>query len=115
MQSVISISRMQQALIASVQVDLSVSILQAFEDELLDMLGRDNVRGVLIELSGLKSCSQIELNRLLKLSRAIEVMGRRCIFVGMRPGLVLGLLDAEMDTTHLVSVSSIEQAMARLI
>ncbi|ENM5768672.1 STAS domain-containing protein [Vibrio mimicus] len=114
MQSVISISRMQQALIASVQVDLSLSVIKAFEEELLAALGRDNVRGVLIEMSGLKSCSRVELSRLLQLSYAIEVMGRHCIFVGIRPGLVLGMLDTGLDTTHMVSVASIEQALAIL-
>ncbi|MFB2862061.1 STAS domain-containing protein [Aeromonas sp. MdU4] len=114
MEQVIAINRFRQALIVSIQIDLSTSLLDEFEVTMPARLSEEGVRGVLIDLSGIKTCGCDELVRLLALAKMVEMMGRHCIFVGLRPGLVMGMLDVGIDTSDMVSVSSLEQGMALL-
>lgn len=114
MEQAITINRFKQALIVSLQVDFSPTLLATFEMTLLSRLSEEGLKGVLIELSGIRSCGCRELEGLLSLAKAVEMMGRHCIFVGLRPGLVMGILDVGIDTSAMVSVASLEQGMALL-
>lgn len=114
MEQAITINRLRQALIVSLQVDLSLTLLSTFEMTLLARLSEGGVKGVLIDLSGIRTCGCHELEGLLSLAKAVEMMGRHCIFVGLRPGLVMGMLDVGVDTSTMISVASLEQGMALL-
>lgn len=114
MQSAISISKLQDVLIASVQVDLTESTLRDFSLDLLDAVKSTRAKGVMIELSGVKTLDGESMHRLLDVVKTVEVMGRRCLLVGLRPGVVIGLMDIGIDLASTQCVADLEQGFLYL-
>ncbi|EPM8292107.1 STAS domain-containing protein [Vibrio vulnificus] len=115
MQSAISISKLQDVLIASVQVDLTESTLRDFSLDLLDAVKSTRAKGVMmIELSGVKTLDGENMHRLLDVVKTVEVMGRRCLLVGLRPGVVIGLMDIGIDLASTQCVADLEQGFLYL-
>ncbi|MDW6001937.1 STAS domain-containing protein [Vibrio mangrovi] len=114
MQKPIAISQLKHALVASIQVDLSPSVLTDFCNELLDRISANHIHGVLIDMSGVKTLDRQDVEALIRISQNVRVMGRQCIFVGFRPGIVMGLLNLGVDTTELLCVADLDQGLQRL-
>ncbi|MCG9595494.1 STAS domain-containing protein [Vibrio sp. Isolate25] len=109
----ISINRMKQALIANIQVDLSKAVLDEFRQELLNMvMNSTSIKGVLIDLSGVKTLDRQDMDSLMQVVSAVEVMGRICLFVGIRPGIAMALVNISYQTESLRCVSSIDDGLA---
>lgn len=108
----ISINRLKHALIATIQVDLSKTVLDEFRQELLDMVVKSgSVKGVLIDLSGVKTLDRQDMDALLEIVSAVEVMGRMCLFVGIRPGIAMALVNIAFDTELLHCVNNIDDGL----
>ncbi|KYN85112.1 RsbS, negative regulator of sigma-B [Vibrio cidicii] len=114
MQSAIAISKLQDVLIASIQVDLTESVLRDFSLDLLDVLNSTRAKGVMIDLAGVKTLDVESVYQLLDVIKTVEVMGRRCLIAGLRPGVVIGLMDVGIDLTAIECVADLEQGLRSL-
>ncbi|ERB66347.1 RsbS, negative regulator of sigma-B [Vibrio coralliilyticus OCN008] len=111
----ISINRLKHALIATIQVDLSKKVLDEFRQELLDTIVMSStVKGVLIDLSGVKTLDRQDMDSLMEIVSAVEVMGRICLFVGIRPGIAMALVNISYKTEQLNCVNNIDDGLAAL-
>lgn len=110
----IAINQLNQVLVASVQIDLTEQVLEAFASELLERLHHAPLKGILIDLSGIKTLDKTSFERLVDVTKMASVMGANTVFVGMRPGIVFGLIEVEANLDGVVSVASLEQGLERL-
>ncbi|MBW3695022.1 STAS domain-containing protein [Vibrio sp. T187] len=115
MQSVIAINKIEHALVVSIQVDLTLNLLNSFRSELLGKVRNNVVKGVLLDMSGVKTFGREEMTELVNIAHMVNVMGKKCIFVGLRPGVVMGLLDIEFNVEEINSEANLERGLQRLL
>lgn len=115
MQSIIAINKIEHALVVSIQVDLTLKLLNSFRSELLEKVRNNVVRGVLLDMSGVKTFGRNEMSELVNIAHMVNVMGKKCIFVGLRPGVVMGLLDIEFNVEEIDSAANLERGLQRLL
>ncbi|WP_159737905.1 STAS domain-containing protein [Vibrio atypicus] len=108
----ISISQIQDVLIATIQVDLSVMVVNEFRTQLLERVSQHTIQGVLIDLSEVKTLDRMDIDALVDVVATVNVMGRRCVFVGIRPGIAMALVNINYDTDQLTCVRSIDDGLA---
>lgn len=107
----ISISRLQNTLVATVQVDLCDQVLNVFRQQLLEKVGLHSVNGVLIDLSEVKTLDTADMNKLITIMDSVAVMGRRCILIGIRPGIAMALVNLDFDIDKLVCAANIDDGL----
>lgn len=66
MDSAITINSLDSILIASIQVDLTHSVLLSFQQQLLDQVYQRSVDGVLLDLSGMGTLDKDNFEQLKK-------------------------------------------------
>lgn len=110
----ISISRLSNVLVATVQIDLSAEVLDNFRRDLLDKVRVHAVRGVLIDLSEVKTLDRMDMDALMQIVATVEVMGRNCAFVGIRPGIAMALVNIGYDTESLRCVRTIDDGLVMI-
>jgi len=114
-QNIIAINKIEHALVVSIQVDLTLKLLNSFRSELLEKVRNNVVRGVLLDMSGVKTFGRNEMTELVDIAHMVNVMGKKCIFVGLRPGVVMGLLDIEFNVEEIDSAANLERGLQRLL
>ncbi|WP_235862907.1 STAS domain-containing protein [Vibrio ruber] len=114
MQESIAISQIKHALVASIQADLSAEVLSDFCHELLSQISANYIQGVLIDMSDVKTLDRQDIEALIQISLNVQVMGRQCIFVGFRPGIVMGLMNLGVDTSALCCAADLNQGLILL-
>ncbi|MCG9580435.1 STAS domain-containing protein [Vibrio tubiashii] len=111
MKKSISISQLQNVLVATIQVDLSDEVLDDFRLHLLEKVGSHSISGVLIDLSEVKTLDRADFDKLFTIVKTVQVMGRRCLFVGIRPGIAMALVNIGYQTEQLPCVQSIDDGL----
>ena len=112
MNSGIPVQIHRKCLIASIQVDLSKSLLRQFSNELLNMIvEHGNIKGVVLDLSGLQIIDLQDFEELLKTIEMIRLIGFNTIISGLRPEVVSSLIMLDAPVDGLVGVASLDEAL----
>ncbi|UAB71988.1 STAS domain-containing protein [Vibrio sp. SCSIO 43132] len=111
MESAITINSLDSTLIASIQVDLTNNVLLGFQQQLLEQIHKRSVDGVLLDLSGVGTLDRTNFEHLRKIIDSVGIMGTTCVLVGLRPGLVCALVELNVNTDGLQTVTSLEQGI----
>jgi rsbT antagonist protein RsbS len=115
MKSGVPLQLHKQCLIASIQVDLSETILKQFQAELLDRIVEDiDIKGVVLDLSGLKIIDLPDFEALMKITHMVKLVGFNTVFLGLRPEVVSSLIMLDAQVDNLVGVASLDEALERL-
>jgi rsbT antagonist protein RsbS len=100
----------REILVASIQVDLDDDVMARFRDDLLRRLHETGSRGVILDLSGLETLDTEEFVSLRRIITMTTVMGAESILVGMRPGIVSSLIEANADVDGLRAAIDLDAA-----
>lgn len=111
MESAITINSLDSTLIASIQVNLTSTILQGFQKQLLDEIHSKAVDGVLLDLSGVGTLDTDNFEQLRRIIDSAGMMGTQCVLVGLRPGIVCALVELGVEIEGLKTVASLEQGV----
>lgn len=111
MKSGIPLQIHEKCLIASVQVELSESLLKQFQAELLERIAEEvDTRGVVLDLSGLFIIDLPDFEQLMNIIAMVKLMGYNTVVSGLRPEVVSALIMLDADVDKLVAVASLDEA-----
>ncbi len=96
--------------VASIQVDLDEDVLARFREDLLRRIHESDSRGAVLDLSGLETLDTAEFESLRKIVTMIGIMGAQPVLVGMKPGVVSGLIEAGADVDGLRTAIDLDAA-----
>jgi rsbT antagonist protein RsbS len=96
--------------VASLQVELSESVLKRFRDELLAFVARTQAKGVIMDLSGLEVVDASEFESLRRVIDMVRIMGAEVLVAGLRPGVVSSLIDLEVNTDGVLAAMNLDDA-----
>ncbi|AKF02878.1 GAF domain-containing protein [Sandaracinus amylolyticus] len=80
-------------------------------ERVLEDVARRNARFVLIDLTGVDVVDTGTADRLVKLARAVELLGARCVLTGLQPLVAQTLVDLGADFGELETLRNLKQGL----
>ena len=104
----------QGYLVVSVQIDLSMTVLERFRADLLHRIREVGAKAVVVDLQEVTVLDPFEFEMLHQVGKMASVMGAELILAGMRPGVVAGLVDSDADISSLRTTLSLDDAIRQI-
>lgn len=109
-----SILKQGPTLIASIHTALDDSQLERFREDLVDRIGRDRARGVIIDLAALDVLDSFATRMLRDIAEMARLRGARTVVVGIQPEVAFVIVRLGMDTGSLVTALDLEEGLEHL-
>jgi rsbT antagonist protein RsbS len=112
--ALVSILRQGSILIASIHTALDDSQLVRFQRDLIDQIGRDRSRGVIIDVAALDVLDSFGTNTLRNIAEMARLRGARTVIVGIQPDVAYAMVELGMDTGSVHTALDLEEGLAYL-
>jgi rsbT antagonist protein RsbS len=110
----VAVLRQGQYLIASIQSDLSDSQVLALRDDLAERVGRERLRGVVVDISALDVMDSFVARSLRSIALTTKLRGVETVLVGVRPDVAIAIVQFNLDLDPLRAVLDLDEAVALL-
>jgi rsbT antagonist protein RsbS len=88
----IPILRIGPTLLATIQVDLHDTVVDSFQNDVLEEIERSGSSGLIIDISALESVDSYVARMLANTGKMANLMGTETVIVGMRPAVAATLV-----------------------
>lgn len=112
--ALVSIMRQGQTLVASVHTALDDSELARFEHDLIEQIGRDRSRGVVIDVGALDVIDSFAAHTLRRIAEMARLRGARTVIVGIQPEVAFTMVRLGMGTGDVPTALDLEEGLAML-
>jgi rsbT antagonist protein RsbS len=109
-----SILRQGLYLIASIHTALDDSQLVRFQQDLVERIGRDRARGVVIDVAALDVLDSFASRTLRDIGEMARLRGAVTVIVGIQPEVAFAMVALGMDTGSVSTALDLEEGLARL-
>lgn len=109
-----SIVPMDGCLLMSVQGDIASEGFRDSSERMLAAVRHQPRRTVIVDLSAVEVIDDLEFAALLALAATTRLLGARCVFSGLVPGIVAFLVAADLPTDDVDAFRSVDDALAVL-
>ena len=114
MQESIPILKIGTTLLASVQVELKDTVIDAFQHDLLSMIERVGTTGLIIDISALHTVDSYVARKLADTSKMARLMGTTTVLVGIRPEVAATLVRMGYRLSGVITALSLEEGLEML-
>lgn len=94
---------------------LDVARATSISSTLLDRVASDRATHVILDLTGLETIEASTIVALLRMVRAIGLLGARCFITGMHPHGARQIVELGADTHQLRTLARVSDALARVL
>lgn len=101
-------------IVASVQVELSRSVMARFQGDLLDYIKKTGASSVIVDLSGVGLMDRHEFDTIRALLNMVSVMGARPMLAGIRAEVVSALIDLGANVDGVEAAFDLDDALERI-
>ena len=109
-----SILRQGPYLIASIHTALDDSQLVRFQQDLVDRIGSDRARGVVIDVAALDVLDSFASRTLRDIGEMTRLRGAVTVIVGIQPDVAFAMVELGMDTGRVATALDLEEGLAEL-
>jgi rsbT antagonist protein RsbS len=109
-----SILRQGPYLIASVHTALDDSQLVRFQRDLVERIGADRARGVVIDVAALDVLDSFGSRTLRDIAEMARLRGAVTVIVGIQPDVAYAMVELGMDTGTVTTALDLEEGLAEL-
>ena len=110
----VSILRQGDCLIASVHTALDDGQLVRFRNDLLERIGRERARGVIIDVAALDVIDSFACHTLRTIAQVARMRGAQTVVVGIQADVALAMVSLGATLESLVTALDLEEGLARL-
>ncbi|SNS12200.1 rsbT antagonist protein RsbS [Geodermatophilus saharensis] len=110
----VSILRQGSYLIASIHTALDDTQMTAFQDDLVERIGRDRARGVVIDVAALDVLDSFATRTLRTIGEVARLRGAVTVVVGIQPEVAFAMVALGMDTGSVHTALDLEEGLAFL-
>src|SRR5262245_33426115 len=107
----VTINLMRGCLVATIQVDLNLTVLEQFRHDLLRKLASSRARRIILDCSGVRLLDGEDFDNLRRTIAMASLMGARTVLAGLQPGVVSALVDFNVNVDGLQIVLSLDDAL----
>lgn len=101
-------------LIASVQGALTDTDLEQLRDELIERVGRDRARGVVLDVTVLDVVDSFATRMLRTIAHSARLRGARTVIVGVQPEVAFAMVELGLDFQDIETALDLEEGLALL-
>jgi rsbT antagonist protein RsbS len=112
--ALVSILRQGPFLIASIHTALDDSEMVRFQRDLIDHIGRNRSRGVIIDVGALDVLDSFGSRTLRNLAEMARLRGAETVIVGIQPDVAFAIVALGMDTGSVHTALDLEEGLAYL-
>jgi rsbT antagonist protein RsbS len=109
-----SILRQGAYLIASIHTALDDSQLRRFQEDLVQRIGQDRARGVVVDVAALDVLDSYASRTLRDIGKIARLRGAVTVIVGIQPEVAFAMVQLGMDTGSVVTALDLEEGIAAL-
>jgi rsbT antagonist protein RsbS len=109
-----SILRQGPYLIASIHTALDDSQLVRFQQDLVEQIGSDRARGVVIDVAALDVLDSFASRTLRDIGEMARLRGAVTVIVGIQPDVAFAMVELGMDTGRVRTALDLEEGLAEL-
>ena len=109
-----SILRQGAYLIASIHTALDDSQLVRFQQDLVERIGSDRARGVVIDVAALDVLDSFGSRTLRDIAEMARLRGAVTVIVGIQPDVAFAMVELGMDTGWVLTALDLEEGLAEL-
>ncbi len=109
-----SILRQGPYLIASIHTALDDSQLVRFQQDLVERIGSDRARGIVIDVAALDVLDSFGSRTLRDIAEMARLRGAVTVIVGIQPDVAFAMVELGMDTGRVVTALDLEEGLAEL-
>ena len=88
----IPILKIGPTLLATIQVELQDTVVDAFQNDVLEEIERTGANGLIIDISALETVDSYVARMLANTGKMAKLMGTETVIVGMRPAVAATLV-----------------------
>jgi rsbT antagonist protein RsbS len=88
----IPILKIGKILLATIQVDLHDTVVDAFQNDVLEEIEKTGANGLIVDISALESVDSYVARVLANTGKMSKLMGAEIVIVGMRPAVAATLV-----------------------
>ena len=110
----VAILRQGDYLIASILSDLSDGKVLALRDELLVRIGRERVRGIVVDVSALDVIDSFVARSLRSIAITARLRGAETVVVGIQPDVAIAMVHFRIDLRPLRAALDLDEGLAVL-
>ncbi len=103
-----------QSIIVTLGSDLSGDMLSEVKRVALKDIHRYRAQAVIFEMSALQFIDSYEFNELVNTVKMVKALGAAAIFTGFRPGIVMYLIESEVDLSEIHAFRGLDEAQKYL-
>ena len=104
----ISMHETQGCLVVLIQEELSKEAAQRIQKNLLKQVHAKNIKGVVIDLSGVKIIDSTLWEVFSKTAKMIKMLGVPSVITGLGPGVVASIIDLNLDFSDITTSMNLE-------
>ena len=110
----VSILRQGSYLIASIHTALDDSQMLRFQRDLVERIGRDRARGVIIDVAALDVLDSFGSRTLRNIAEMARLRGAVTVIVGIQPDVAFAMVSLGMGTGTVATALDLEEGLAYL-
>jgi rsbT antagonist protein RsbS len=107
-------TRIRDGLVVTAGSELSEQALLGMTETALENVRSHGVRTVIFELSALQVLDRYEFRELRAIQQMIRMLGASSVLVGLRPGIVMYLVEFDEDLSDIRAFQTLEDALNAL-
>ena len=107
----VSILRQGKHLIASIHTALDDGQLVRFQQDLIERVGRDRARGIVIDVAALDVLDSFGTRTLRNIAQMANLRGARTVIVGINPDVAFAMVELGTDLADVLTALDLEEGI----
>ena len=107
----IPILKLGSTLLATIQIDLHDTVVDAFQNDVLEEIERTGANGLIIDISALETVDSYVARMLANTGKMARLMGSETVIVGMRPAVAATLVRMGYFMEGIETALSLEEGL----
>jgi len=107
----IPILKLGSTLLATIQIDLHDTVVDAFQNDVLEEIERTGANGLIIDISALETVDSYVARMLANTGKMAKLMGSETVIVGMRPAVAATLVRMGYFMEGIETALSLEEGL----
>ena len=107
----IPILKLGSTLLATIQIDLHDTVVDAFQNDVLEEIERTGANGLIIDISALETVDSYVARMLANTGKMAKLMGSDTVIVGMRPAVAATLVRMGYFMEGIETALSLEEGL----
>ena len=107
----ITILKIGTTLLATIQIDLHDTVVDAFQQDVLEQIEKTGAKGLIVDISAMETVDSYVARMLANTGKMAKLMGANTVIVGMQPAVAATLVRMGYFMEGITTALSLEEGL----